>query len=636
VKSIVIGSTFSALFGVVMVYLALTSGITISPSMTIAILSISVLAKLGKSTIHENNIVLSIGGIAEPVAAGMAFTLPALYLLGATQYLTYSNVVLIGGGGGILGVLLMIPLRRPLVTRQGGEMPFPEARAVANVLKAGEARTRPLVRPVFAGLWVAMTYKVIYSLLRPGNDSVSYTAQSNATLSANLSPEYLGVGYIIGFRVAATLFAGGMLTWLVLIPLLTLLKPNLTPLIGPEIAEKMTEAERYYREYARNISAGAVAAGGLIRLLKSAPRIVSAIRHSLTKFSTSDEREPGGVRVDQDLSLRQILSGLVALIFLLLLMPGISSGPFPVSLVAVALILGFSFLFTTVSCRIVGQIGESSNPVSGMTLATVVISCFVLRLFPRSDTSIYQVVALLIGATVCIAAANAGATAGLFKTGEIVRSSPKQQEVALLIGVVVSAIVGGCTLVALVHSQGIAGHGGLLTVPQASLMATIIQGFLHGEMQTGYLLVGAALAVTMEVCGVDALLFAVGSYLPISVTTTIFIGGTLQALTSGERKSKKQRAKMEAKQLLLDEDDDLAPGKLYSTGLVAGGILTTVGLLFLSVIAKWSPSLSRLGEWLHGGQVSALRTTLGIAVFIALSGLLVRTALQNIKSPNPP
>ncbi|MBU1095410.1 MAG: oligopeptide transporter, OPT family [Ignavibacteriae bacterium HGW-Ignavibacteriae-2] len=567
-KAIILGSIFGIIFGAATVYLGLKVGLTVSASIPIAVLAISIFKKLGKSTILENNIVQTIGSAGESVAAGVVFTLPALlFLPGGSEYFKYFQIFVLAIAGGILGVLFMIPLRRSLIVKEHGNLPFPEGTACADVLVAGE-KGGSLAQKVFYGLGLAFAYKFLMSVLGLWKDvpSIVFGRKSilpNGTINGEITPELLGVGYIIGPKIAGIMVAGGVLSWLVLIPLITLLGDNLTTVFAPgtKLISEMSPRE-IWSSYIRYIGAGAVTFGGIITLVRTFPTIVSAFKDSFKDLK--DNRTNGKVekeRTERDIPLVTVLVGSIVLVVFMAAIPNI-----PTNLLSSIMIVVFGFFFVTVSSRIVGLIGSSSNPISGMTIATLMATSLIFVGVGWTGDA-YQPIALVVGSIVCIASANAGATSQDLKTGYILGATPVKQQLGLVIGVVVSSIVIGATMLLLENALGIGAitpaHPNPLPAPQATLMATVIKGLLSQNLPWGLVIVGMGIAAVMELAGVRSLPFAVGAYLPLSTTAPIFAGGLVKFIVDKFNKSK-------------DADSEIGPGALFSSGLIAGGALTGI------------------------------------------------------------
>src|SRR5215475_294322 len=626
IKAIILGSLFGILFRAATVYLALRAGVTVSASIPIAVLAIAVFKRIGKSTILENNIVQTIGSAGESLAAGVVFTIPALiFLTDGEKFFTYFNIFTLALVGGTLGVLFMVPLRRSLIVKEHDTLPYPEGTACAEVLVAGE-RGGSLAGKVFAGLGVAFAYKSLMSIFGLWKDvPTAGTSHSssfpNASVSAEITPEYLGVGYIIGPRIAGVLVAGGVLSYLVLIPLITMIGDALPAVLKPGTGLIRDMSPDQIRDgYVKYIGAGAVAAGGLITLIRTLPTIISAFRESV-KSLRDMKAGVAPARTEREIPITYVIIGSLALVFIVALLPQLPGDTIIGKLFMGVLVVAFGFFFVTVSSRIVGIIGTTSNPISGMTIATVMATCLIfVSLGWNSDG--YQALALAVGGIVCIAAANAGATSQDLKTGYIVGATPLYQQIGLIIGVVVSTLVIGLTLQALDHSmqfQGVAHAIGTekMPAPQANLMATIIKGLLARDLPWGLVFIGMFISVVVELCGIRSLSFAVGAYLPLSTTAPIFVGGMMKALAD----------KMSGARAAGHEESEVSSGMLYSTGLVAGGSLTGVLIALLSGVGitgadgqkvsliRYVIDTVRIHGWERYGGVADL---IGIAFFAGL------------------
>ena len=623
-KANVLGAIFGIIFGASTVYLALRAGLTVSASIPIAVLAIAVFKKLGKSTILENNIVQTIGSAGESVAAGVVFTIPALtFLTGGDQYFQYFQIFTVALVGGILGVLFMIPLRRSLIVKEHHVLPYPEGTACAEVLVAGE-KGGNLAKLVFSGLWVSIGYKFLMSIFGLWKDAPSFATSKlsqypNASITSEITPEYLGVGYIIGPLGAARIVAGSVLSWLVLIPLITVFGDGLQQVLLPSwqglLIKDMTPME-IYKGYVRYIGAGAVAAGGLFTLIRTIPTIISAFRDSFRDLRKG-RGEGGMLRTERDIPMNYVVIGAIALALIMSLLPQLP-GTFPSTLIMSVLIVVFGFFFVTVSSRIVGIIGSSSNPISGMTIATLMATCLIFVMLGWTGES-HQATALIVGAVVCIAAANAGATSQDLKTGYIVGATPYKQQIGLIIGVLASVAVIGLTLF-LLHTSPLGPIGSeKLAAPQATLMATIIKGLLAQELPWGLVIAGMMIAAVIELCGVRSLPVAVGVYLPISTTFPIFIGGMMAALVNFISKKK--------------EESEISPGMLYSTGLVAGGSLAGIAIAVLAGVGEGKLAvLLNFGERYNlVGGLGPYADVVSVAAFALLCAILVKTAIKKTR-----
>ncbi len=630
-KAIVLGVLFGLLFGASTVYLGLRAGLTVSASIPIAVLAISVLKRLGGSTILENNIVQTIGSAGESVAGGVVFTIPALIFLvpEGPKYFNYTQITMLAFAGGILGVLMMVPLRRALIVKEHGLLPYPEGTACAEVLVAGE-RGGQLAALVFSGLGIGALFKSFTNIFNIFLAEVGYTAPRtsqfpNATVNVDLSPEYMGVGYVIGPRIAGTMVAGGVLSWLVLLPLLSLLGAYITtpfPPIHPSFAVNPATGQPFlisemapgqiWSAYIRYIGAGAVLAAGLITLGRTLPTIVSSAREGLKGFGTA--ASGGMLRTERDLSMKIVLGGSLALAIFLAVMPGL---PTQGNILVSILIVLFGFFFATVSSRITGLIGSSSNPISGMTIATLIITCVIFVALGWTG-DVYGPIALSVGAIVCIAAANAGNTSQDLKTGYIVGATPIYQQMGLAIGVVTSSFIIGMTVLYMHQVFGIGSEA--VAAPQATLMATLIKGLLSQNLPWGLVLVGVFIAVTLELCGIHSLSFAVGAYLPIATTAPIFIGGLVRWWV--ERKTGET------------SESDLSSGTLFSSGLIAGGSLA--GILFAILVGVEQRGIGILPALQSvGGAVPFMREgnfgqIAGALMFFVLAVILVRFAQRKV------
>lgn len=624
-KAILLGSFFGILFGAATVYLGLKVGLTVSASIPIAVLAISIFKKFGNATILESNIVQTIGSAGESVAAGVVFTIPALlFLAGGQSYFQYFQIFVLALIGGVLGVLFMVPLRRSLIVKEHGNLPYPEGTACADVLIAGEKGGK-LAQKVYMGLGVAFLYKFLMSIIGLWKEAPSIvfgknSALPNGTVNGEITPELLGVGYVIGPRISGVMVAGGVLSWLALIPLITIFGAGLTTPLAPEATKLITDMtpSEIWSRYIRYIGAGAVTFGGIMTLIKTLPTIVSAFSDS---FRDLREQRSGQAvaqtRTERDIPLVYVLLGSLGLIVLMTILPNM-----PTNFFSAILIIVFGFFFVTVSSRIVGLIGSSSNPISGMTIATLMATSLIfLGLGWTGDA--YQPIALVVGSIVCIASANAGATSQDLKTGYIVGATPYRQQLGLIIGVLVSVVFIGLTLLLLENTLGIGEatpeHPNPLPAPQATLMATVIKGLLSQNLPWGLVISGMAIAAVVELCGVSSLAFAVGAYLPLSTTSPIFIGGLVKWLVDRRTKQK-------------EEESEIGPGALFSSGLIAGGAIT--GILIAVMLgtnmgknADGTPkSLMDMVNTHIGENMGGMGDIIGVVAFGLLAFLLWRVA----------
>jgi OPT family oligopeptide transporter len=658
VKSVLFGSLFGILFGASTVYLALKAGLTVTASIPIAVIAITLGRKILKTTILENNIIQTTGSAGESIAAGVVFTLPGFLFLSPGQdgvsigeaYFDYLTILILAAFGGMLGTLMMVPLRRSLIVKEHGTLPYPEGTACASVLQAGE-KGGVFAQTAFAGMGIAMLYALMQKVFHVIAEVPAYiTSQANkywpsAATRGEITPEYLGVGYIIGPRISGILVAGSVLAWWAITPLLsTLIHPDTIALqlvkLGnlasldtpggygnwdPQTHTFGSYADAIYRAYIRQIGAGAVAAGGFITLIKTIPTIVSSFRESMG--SLKEKGQASVLRTEDDLSFKFVIIGSIALVLLTAMLPSnIMPGDSIIQKLFIGLLIViFGFFFVTVSSRIVGLVGTSNNPISGMTIATLMGTCLIFTSIGWSG-KFYEPLALVVGGMICIAASNAGGTSQDLKTGFIVGATPRYQQLALFIGAIVSSIaIGGIvrildTPTPEMIEQGITHAIGSdkYPAPQATLMATLARGILSFNLDWQFVIVGVFIAITMELCGIKALAFAIGLYLPLSTTLPIFAGGAVKGYVDW-------RAERKGEKVL---DDELGRGSLFATGLIAGGALTGVIVAILAVV--WPNIMEAMNiehaitESLGTGGYYAL----GTAFFIAMMAMLYRLATR--------
>jgi len=619
VRAVVLGAVLGIIFGAVTVYLALRAGLTVSASIPVAVLAISIFKWLGKSTILENNIVQTTGSAGESIAAGVVFTLPALIFLGyPLDTPEIPRVLLLALVGSVLGVLFMIPLRHQLNVTEHGTLTYPEGTACADVLVAGE-KGGSFAGKVFAGFGLGLVYKFLNESLQLWRLRPLYQPSwyPGATVVASVTPEYLGVGYIIGARTAGMIFAGGVLSWLVTIPMIKFFGSGLAQPIFPGVVPiSGMDSFAIWDAYIRPIGAGAVATAGLFTLSRTAPTIVRALRSSFKQLRAGKAAEPvAATRTEQEMPGTVIFGGSLVMILIVWALLALRVNPdVSGNFIASILVVIFGFLFVTVSARIVGLIGSSANPISGMTIATLMLTSLIFVAVKWTGGN-YPAVALSIGGIVCIAAAVGGATSQSLKTGFLVGATPRKAEVSMIIGALTSVLVIGFTLVMLnraytniepqviesvqltpeMQKVGDVVHNGKpfqvinvigstrfrdgryyydpaaqriefqervgigsqeLPAPQAVLMSTVINGILRQSLPWRLVLLGVFIVVVMELCGVKSLAFAVGSYLPISTTAPIFCGGVVNWLLT---------------KIYKRQEGEVSSGALFAAGLIAGG-----------------------------------------------------------------
>ena len=657
-KSILLGSFFGILFGSSTVYLALKAGLTVTASIPIAVIAITLGRKFLKTTILENNIIQTTGSAGESIAAGVVFTLPGFLFLSpgsngvsiGEAYFDYLTILILAAFGGMLGTLMMIPLRRSLIVKEHGVLPYPEGTACASVLQAGE-KGGVFAQTAFVGMGVAMVYAVLQKVFHViaeipaiATSHVNKYWPAGAT-RGEITPEYLGVGYIIGPRISGVLVAGSVLAWWALIPLLTtLVDPDTIALQlvklgyladisksgGPGAWNAETHsfgsyADAIYRAYIRQIGAGSVAAGGFITLIKTIPTIVSSFKESIG--SMKEKNVEGVLRTERDLSFKVVIIGSIALILLVAFLPSsiIPGDSIFQKLLIGILIVVFGFFFVTVSSRIVGLVGTSNNPISGMTIATLMGTCLIFTSIGWSG-KFYEPLALVVGGMICIAAANAGGTSQDLKTGYIVGATPRYQQLSLFIGAIVSSVAIGVVVSILdtptpaMISQGLTHAIGSdrYPAPQATLMATLAKGILSFNLDWQFVIVGVFIAITLELCGIKALAFAIGLYLPLSTTLPIFAGGAIKGYIDWRAERKNERI----------EDDELGRGSLFATGLIAGGALTGVIVAILAVFLPGMMEPVNLEHYIAGRLGTGGYYLLGTAFFIAMMTILYRLAVK--------
>ncbi len=651
VKSVLLGAFFGIVFGAATVYLALKAGLTVSASIPIAVLAISIGNKILKTTILENNIIQTAGSAGESIAAGVVFTLPGFLFLSAesngASYFNYWTIFTLAMFGGLLGTLMMIPLRRSLIVQEHGNLPYPEGTACASVLIAGE-KGGDFSKTAYQGLGFAFVYAILQKVFHVIAEAPTWVSnQTNkyfpsATVNGEITPEYMGVGYIIGPKIAGVLVAGGVLAWLGLIPLIATLVPadiiafqliklgylkDLATAGGPGGWDPVTHtfsnyAPAIYRAYVRQIGAGAVAAGGFITLLKTLPTIVSSFKGSIA--SLKDKASAVKIeRTQNDLSFVTVIVGSLVLVILLAVLPQIPGDSILNKLLIGILVIVFGFFFVTVSSRIVGIIGSSSNPISGMTIATLMGTSLIFITVGWTGY-FYEPMALVVGGMICIAAANGGATSQDLKTGYIIGATPRYQQMALFVGAIVSSAVIGWTVQILdtptseMLSQGITHAIGTekYPAPQGTLMATLIKGLLSFNLDWQFVLVGVFISIVMELCNVKALSFAVGLYLPLSTTLPIFAGGAIKGVADFMRKRKNET----------EEDAELGKGSLFATGLVAGGALFGVIVAIATVFYEDIMKSLNFEEVIHNNLGASGYEIFGVACFVIMGLTLYKVA----------
>ncbi len=588
VTSIIMGVLLAVVFGAANAYLGLRVGMTVSASIPAAVIAMGVIRILmRRNSILESNIVQTAGSAGESLAAGAIFTLPALFLWAAEGKMDKPGILeitLIALIGGLLGVFFMVPLRNALIVKEHATLPYPEGTACAEVLLAGE-KGGANATTVFAGMGFAALFKFIIDGLKVVAGEVSYTIKGfKGTIGTQIYPAVMSVGYICGARISSYMFAGGILSWMVLIPLIVLFGENsiLYPGVDQTIGEMFAEggASAIWSSYIRYIGAGALAAGGIISLIKSLPLIVTTFTGALKSIKGAGANSTE--RTARDMNMKVVLIVIAVLTLLIWLVPAI-----PVNPIGAIIIVVFGFFFATVSSRMVGIVGSSNNPVSGMAIATLLIATLILKL-TGSTGAAGMASAIAIGSIICIVAAISGDTSQDLKTGYLLGATPKKQQYAEVIGVVASALAIGGTLYLLDKAWGFGSEQ--LAAPQATLMKLIVEGVMDANLPWALVFTGAAIAVVVELIGIPVLPFAIGIYLPVQLNACIMVGGIVRlALDKLCKKNK---------------DAVVNDGILFSSGMIAGEGLVGIALALLAVfgvdkvidLSKYIPAtVSNLG-----------------------------------------
>lgn len=587
VASVLMGVLLAVIFGAANAYLGLRVGMTISASIPAAVVAMGVIRVLmKKNSILESNIVQTIGSAGESLAAGAIFTLPALFLWASEGVMDKPSLVeitLIALIGGLLGVFFMVPLRNALIVKEHGVLPYPEGTACAEVLLAGEEGGAN-ASTVFAGMGFAAVFKFIIDGLKVVPGEIAFRVKGFAgEIGTQIYPAVMSVGYICGPKIASYMFAGGALSWLVLIPLIVMFGENMVmyPSVDQTIGEifAASGASGIWGSYIRYIGAGALAAGGIISLIKSLPLIVRTFRDALKGMRLSSENT--AERTSQELNMKFVLVAIAILTLLVWLIPAI-----PVSFLGALIVVIFGFFFATVSSRMVGLVGSSNNPVSGMAIATLLIATVILKL-TGAEGATGMSAAIAIGSIICIVAAIAGDTSQDLKTGYILGATPKKQQIGEVIGVTAAALAIGGTLYLLDSAWGFGTDA--LAAPQATLMKMIVEGVMNAELPWSLVMIGVFIAIVVEVLGIPVLPFAIGIYLPIHLSACVMVGGLVRLAVE------KMKCSEEKKKAVTSD------GILFCSGMIAGeglvGILLAVFAVFgLDTVLDLS-GLVQLPEW---------------------------------------
>lgn len=568
VTSIIMGVLLAVIFGAANAYLGLRVGMTVSASIPAAVIAMGVIrVVMRKNSILESNIVQTTGSAGESLAAGAIFTLPALFLWaseGVMDKPSILEITVIALLGGLLGVFFMVPLRNALIVREHGTLPYPEGTACAEVLLAGEEGGSN-ASTVFAGMGFAAAFKFIIDGIKAVPGEVSFRVKGYAgEIGTQIYPAVMSVGYICGPRISSYMFSGGVLSWLVLIPLIVLFGADAvlypaTDTIGNLFASGGASA--IWSNYVRYIGAGALAAGGIISLVKTLPLIIRTFRDSIKSMKGGQALDTS--RTARDLSMKLVLFAIAVLTLLVWLVPAV-----PVSLLGAVIVVIFGFFFATVSSRMVGLVGSSNNPVSGMAIATLLIATLILKLTGDSGAEGMRS-AIAIGSIICIVAAISGDTSQDLKTGYLLGATPKKQQIGEIIGVVAAALAIGGTLYLLDSAWGFGSQE--LAAPQATLMKMIVEGVMNGNLPWALVFTGVFIAVVAELVGIPVLPFAIGIYLPVQLNACIMVGGIVRLFFDKMKKEENEK-----KGIIND-------GILFCSGMIAGEGLVGILLAVLAV-----------------------------------------------------
>ena len=590
VTSIVMGMLLAVIFGAANAYLGLRVGMTVSASIPAAVISMGVIRVIMKrNSILESNMVQTIGSAGESLAAGAIFTMPALFLWaeeGLCDMPSLVEITLIALCGGVLGVLFMVPLRNALIVKEHETLLYPEGTACADVLLAGEEGGAN-ASTVFSGMGLAAAFKFVVDGLKVLPSDVAFAFKSfKGEIGMEVYPALLGVGYIVGPQIASYMFVGSVIGWMVIIPLICLFGPDtwLYPAdVGTTIADLYAAggAAKIWSTYVKYIGAGAIATGGIISLIKSLPLIITTFRDSIK--SMKGGKNTNTARTAQDLPMQMILFGIVAMILIIWVVPAI-----PVTLLGAAIIVVFGFFFATVSSRMVGLVGSSNNPVSGMAIATLLIATMSIKASGKTGID-GMTAAIAIGSVICIVAAIAGDTSQDLKTGYLLGATPKKQQMGEIIGVVVSGLAIGGVLYLLNAAWGYGGAE--VPAPQATLMKMIVEGIMGGNLPWNLVFIGVFLAIALEILRVPVMPFAIGLYLPIYLNASIMIGGVVRMFMD-RRKNVDEETKTK----------QTTDGTLYCAGMIAGEGL--VGIL-LAIFAVFGLNVS-IGESVNFGNIGGV------------------------------
>lgn len=602
--SVIMGIILAVVFGAANAYLGLRVGMTVSASIPAAVLAMGVIRIiLKKNSILESNIVQTMGSAGESLAAGAIFTIPALFLWakeGRGEMPGIGEITLIALLGGLLGVFFMVPLRNALIVKEHNTLPYPEGTACGEVLLAGENKGAN-AGSVFKGMGFAALVKLIIDGLKavPGEISLRFR-RYGGEIGTQIYPAVFSVGYICGPRIASYMFAGGVLSWMVLIPMFVLLGNDviLSPgvkTIGEIYAEN--GASGIWSSYIRYIGAGALAAGGIISLIRSFPLIIATFSDSMRGLRESSSE--GNHRTSRDINIKIVIAAIVILTLMVWWVPVI-----PVGFVGAIIIVVFGFFFATVSSRMVGLVGSSNNPVSGMAIATLLITALILKGAGDNGVGGMQA-AIAIGSIICIIAAISGDTSQDLKTGYLLGATPIKQQICEIIGVTVSSVAIGGTLYLLDRAWGFGSTE--LGAPQATLMKMIVEGVMENRLPWTLVIIGGVIAIVVEILGIPVLPFAIGVYLPVHLNTCIMAGGLVRLIKEGKRRKK--------------ENGLVNNGILFCSGMIAGEGLVGIILAILTIFgADRMIDISGILNLSQGGALTGSIILFAIIIAMVITG----------------
>jgi putative OPT family oligopeptide transporter len=630
-RAVILGAIISVLFGVANAYLALKFGMTVSSSIPAAVIGMAVLRlfwRRNRATVLENNIVQTVGSAGESLAAGLTFTVPAFFIWAASPQLaaqgyfhdvTKTQIFWLSVLGGALGILLMIPLRKYLVDREHGKLKFPEGTACAEIIVAGDEGGSK-ARMVFGGIGLGMAFKMGYDMFRLWPATVEHHLQrflKGGTIGVDATPALLGVGYIIGPRIAALMLSGAVLGYLGIAPLLSWIGDQIPGLVIAPGTIPLSEMDptELRNSYIKYLGVGAVSVGGFVSLLKSFPVIISSFSKGFSELLGRKVTDGDTPRTDRDIPMKWVLLGVIGVILAIWLLPWMEMGLLPVALAVV-----FGFLFVVVAARIVGIVGSSSSPVSGMTIATLLVSCLILVYFGAKGVS-GMIAAMSIGAIVCIAVCLSGDIAQDLKTGYLLGATPAKQQWTEFIGLFFPALAMGFVIYHLGDAFGFvvdAQHPDPLLAPQANVMATVVQGVMNFDLPWQPILVGGIIALSIELLGIQSLPVAIGLYLPLSLSTPLMLGGTVALLVqkAGNREA------FATKNLR---------GILFASGMVAGDGL--VGVIVAFLVGSWGDYRTFYNEHTEMllSVTGAWGPWLALFLFFLMAAILAQAAFRAVR-----